>query len=64
MRSWTEHENTFRTDALQVSQAHRHVADFEHLRLIDRSYIEFLLKICCQMDLTIIINQLYFLLQT
>lgn len=34
MRSWTEHENTFRTDALQVSLAHRHVADFEHLRLM------------------------------
>jgi len=33
MRSWTEHENTFRTDALQVSQTHRHVADFKHLRL-------------------------------
>lgn len=63
MRSWTEHENTFRTDALQVSQAHQHVADFEHLRLIDRSYIEFLLTICRQMDLTIN-NQLHFLLQT
>ena len=62
MRSWTEHENTFRTDALQVSQAHQHVADFEHLRLIDRSYIEFLLTICRQMDLTIN-NQLHFLLQ-
>lgn len=33
MRSWTEHENTFRTDALQVSQTHRRVADFKHLRL-------------------------------
>ena len=33
MRSWTEHENTFRTDALQVSQAHKHIADFEYQRL-------------------------------
>ena len=38
MRSWTEHENTFRTDALQVSQAHKHIADYEYLRFKHDDY--------------------------